>query len=52
MLFRLEIRDNKTGEVMTRRQCVVRFLGYIVSVIPFSLGFVWILLNRRWPRMA
>ncbi len=47
MIFRASIRDAKTGERMTRRQCVIRFLGYIVSGLPLTLGFVWILLNKK-----
>lgn len=47
MLFRLRIVDAKTGLPMSRRQSVIRFLGYIVSTIPFSLGFLWIAFNKK-----
>jgi uncharacterized RDD family membrane protein YckC len=47
MLFRLEIRDATNGERMTRRQSVRRFLGYIVSALPLTLGFIWVLFNRK-----
>jgi uncharacterized RDD family membrane protein YckC len=47
MLFRLQIRDEKTGGLMTRRQAVIRFLGYFVSAAPFSLGFFWVLTNKK-----
>jgi uncharacterized RDD family membrane protein YckC len=47
MLFRFEIRDAATGGPMTHKQAVVRFFGYIVSALPLSLGFLWVLINRR-----
>jgi len=47
MLFRLVIQDAKTGAPMSRRQSVERFLGYIFSTVPFSLGFIWVSLNKK-----
>ena len=47
MLFRLQIVDEKSGLPMTERQAIIRFLGYFVSTIPLSLGFVWILFNKK-----
>jgi len=47
MLFRLEIQDAATGKPMSHSQAVIRFLSYIVSVLPFSLGFVWVLFNKK-----
>lgn len=47
MLFRMEIKDATTLEYMTRWQCVIRFLGYLVSFIPLTLGFLWIIVNRK-----
>jgi len=46
-LFKLEIRDAKSLKRMTRRQCIVRFLGYIVSALPLTLGFLWIIFNKK-----
>ena len=47
MLLRLEIRDHKTYELITRPQAVLRFAGYLVSFIPLSLGFIWIAFNKK-----
>lgn len=47
MLFRMEIIDDASGNPMSYKQAVMRFLGYIVSALPLSLGFLWVLLNRR-----
>lgn len=47
MLFRLQILDEKTGERMSDRQAVKRFLGYFLSALPLTLGFVWIVFDKR-----
>jgi len=47
MLFRLQIRDAKTLEPMTREQAMTRYLGYVVSAVPLTLGFIWPLFNRK-----
>ncbi len=47
MLLGLEIRDAVTGARITREQAVTRFLGYIISAIPLTLGFVWMLCNKK-----
>jgi uncharacterized RDD family membrane protein YckC len=47
MLMGLRIRDMQSGEPMTPRQCVIRFLGYFVSGLPLCLGFIWIFLNKK-----
>lgn len=47
MLLRLEIQDAATLMPMTRKQCVTRFLGYLVSFIPLTLGFLWVLFNKK-----
>lgn len=43
----LKIVDEKTGELPSTRQSTIRYLGYIVSTIPFFLGFLWINFNKR-----
>ncbi len=47
MLFRLQIVDEKTGEPMSDKQAVKRFLGYFVSGAILSFGFIWILFNKK-----
>jgi uncharacterized RDD family membrane protein YckC len=47
MLFRLQIVDEKTGERMSDKQAILRFLGYFVSGMMFTLGFVWILFDKK-----
>lgn len=47
LLLRMEIVDAKTLGAPTRRQCIVRYLGYFVAVLPAMLGFVWILFSKK-----
>jgi uncharacterized RDD family membrane protein YckC len=47
LLFRMRIVDADTGAPPSRRQYVVRFFGYIPSVLCLTLGFVWIYFNGR-----
>jgi uncharacterized RDD family membrane protein YckC len=42
MIIRARIVDAKTGEPPSKRQCVVRYLGYYVSMLPLFIGFLWI----------
>ncbi len=47
MFFSACIVDAKTGRNPSPRQCVVRYLGYFVSLVPLGLGFLWIAFDRR-----
>ncbi len=47
MVFSARIVDAKTGGAPSTRQCVVRYLGYFVSLVPLGLGFLWIAFDRR-----
>jgi uncharacterized RDD family membrane protein YckC len=47
MLAGIEIRDAVSFELMTRKQMIKRFLGYIASGIPLTLGFVWMIFNKK-----
>jgi uncharacterized RDD family membrane protein YckC len=47
MAIPAKIVDARTGEAASAVRLVVRFFAYIVSIIPFFLGFVWIAIDRR-----
>lgn len=47
MLLRMEIHDAATNEKLTRKEAIIRFLAYIISFIPLSLGFVWITVDKK-----
>jgi uncharacterized RDD family membrane protein YckC len=41
------IVDADTGAPLTTTQSVIRYLGYVVSLIPFGVGYIWIGFDRR-----
>lgn len=47
--FLLDCRvvDAKTFEPLSTRQAVIRAVGYILSALPFYLGFVWAAFDKR-----
>ena len=47
MVTRTSIVDAATGAPPTRRQCVVRYLGYFVSIFGLGLGFLWVAFDHR-----
>lgn len=47
MLVKVKIVDAKTGKPASPLQCIVRYLGYIVSALPLGLGFFWIAFDRK-----
>lgn len=42
MLFSLRVVDAKTGNNLTIGQSIARYAGYIISGIPFALGYIWV----------
>jgi len=47
MITGLIIVDAKTGEKPSTGQFIVRYLGYYVSIIPLSLGIIWVGIDKR-----
>jgi uncharacterized RDD family membrane protein YckC len=47
MLIHAKIVDAETGAPLTRRQAIVRYLGYYVSMFGMFLGFFWVGWDRR-----
>jgi uncharacterized RDD family membrane protein YckC len=47
MLLKMKIVDAKTGERPRKKQLIIRYLGYFISVIPFGLGFIWIYYDKK-----
>jgi len=43
----LWIVDAKSGEKPTTGQCVGRYLGYYVSLLPLGAGILWVAFDRR-----
>lgn len=47
LLLRMEVVDAKTLGQPSKKQCVVRYLGYIPAAATLMLGFLWILFNKK-----
>jgi len=47
MALKITVVDAKTGGKLKPGQCVVRYLGYYVSAIPFLLGLIWVGFDSR-----
>lgn len=47
MVVAARVVDAKTGKTLTVGQAVGRYLGYIVATIPFGLGLLWVIFDRR-----
>ena len=42
MVLSVKIVDEKTGGKLSVKQCLIRYIGYYVSLIPLGLGFFWV----------
>jgi uncharacterized RDD family membrane protein YckC len=47
MLIGARIVDADTGERPSTRNLIIRYFGYILSMLPLMLGFVWIAVDGR-----
>lgn len=47
LLFDSEIVDADTGNPIGLQQAMLRYIAYMISFIPFGLGFLWILWDKR-----
>lgn len=47
MAVSCKILDARTGNPPSGGQCVIRYLGYIVAMLPLGLGILWVAVDRR-----
>ena len=47
MVVAARVVDATTGKTLTAGQAVGRYLGYIVATIPFGLGLLWVIFDRK-----
>ncbi|WP_082305629.1 MULTISPECIES: RDD family protein [unclassified Pseudoalteromonas] len=47
MLLNAKVVDAKTGNNLSIGQSIIRYVGYIISAIPFGLGFIWALFDEK-----
>ena len=47
ILLKMKIIDAKTGLIPTTKQFVIRYCGYLLSVLPLGIGFIWIYYDKK-----
>jgi uncharacterized RDD family membrane protein YckC len=47
MALKLRIVDARTGNKLSPGQAIGRYFAYILSMLPFGLGFIWIGIDSR-----
>jgi len=47
LLFYCEIVDARSGKPITPKQAFLRYIGYLISLLTFGLGFIWIVFDKR-----
>lgn len=47
MATNLRVVDAKTGYRLSLSQAIARYFGYIISILPLGLGFIWIGLDKK-----
>ena len=45
MAIGARVVDARSGKTMTPGQAFVRYIAYLVSILPLGFGFIWIALN-------
>lgn len=46
-LLHLKVVDARTGAHLRWGQAVLRYFGYIASLLPLGLGFLWVIWDKR-----
>lgn len=46
-MLSLRVVDADTGKTLSVGQAVVRYLCYIISMLPLGLGFIWVAFDRK-----
>lgn len=47
IMLKMKIIDATSGKKPSNMQWVIRYLGYVVSLLPLCIGFVWIHFDKR-----
>lgn len=42
-----KIVDAKTGEKPSLQQCLIRYIGYILALLPLGLGILWVAWDKK-----
>lgn len=46
-LFGCRVVDAQTRGSLSLRQALMRYVGYVLSLLPLGLGFIWIAIDKR-----
>lgn len=47
LLLDCQVVDGSSGKPISYKQAIIRCIGYFVSGLPFMLGFLWIIWDKR-----
>ncbi|MET0333831.1 MAG: RDD family protein [Rhizobacter sp.] len=47
LLLSMRVVDAQTGKTLSVGQCLGRYLGYIVAMVPLGLGIIWVGIDAR-----
>jgi uncharacterized RDD family membrane protein YckC len=47
LLLGCQVVDADTGEPITYRQGIIRYVGYFVSIMSLFIGFLWMIWDKR-----
>ena len=47
MLFSLKVLDEETGQTLTLKQSIIRYLGYYACLCSLLLGFIWVAFDAK-----
>lgn len=42
-----KVVDEKTGNKLSVKQALIRYVGYYISLLPLGLGFFWIAMDKK-----
>jgi len=47
MATNLQVVDAETGEKLSLQKSIIRYFAYLVSILPFFLGFIWVGIDKK-----
>lgn len=47
MATNLQVLDAETGEKLSVQKSIIRYFAYLVSLLPFCLGFIWVGIDKK-----
>lgn len=47
MALKLQVVDAVTGQPLSTKSSIIRYIAYYLSTLPLCLGFIWVVFNRK-----